>query len=360
MFTIEMLPAFDGDCLWIEYGSEDDPKRVLIDGGTGATAKALTARIEEIKTSEKRRFELLIVTHVDSDHIAGVLRLLKDPPEGLFIEEVWFNAYPQLAPGMLGPKEGEFLAVHFNDEERKRAGYWNGSFEGKACGAPANGELPTFKLHGGFNITVLGPGPAALAKLRKEWKSVVEEYFTPGDIEEATEALKKDKRCRPGYLGGLDVRVLADRDYKEDASAANGSSIIVLAEYEDHRCLLAADTFPSTVVSALSRLPEYKGSRLKLSLVKVPHHGSMNNNSNDLYKMLDCPKYLISTNGDRHGHPHPEGIARILANKRGHADLYFNYRTDFNKMWEDDQTCKDFDYTAHFPVENKAGIRVEL
>lgn len=360
MFTIEMLPAFDGDCLWIEYGSADDPKRVLIDGGTLKTASALRDRIEEITPPEKRKFELLIVTHIDSDHIAGILKLLQDPPGGFFAKEAWFNAYPQLAPGMLGPKEGEFLAVHFDAEEKKRSGYWNGSFFKKACGAPADGELQTFALDGDLKITVLGPGTSALAKLRKDWDKVISEYFAPGDVEAAREALKKDKRYRSGYLGGPDVKALAESNFKEDTSAANGSSIIVLAEYQGHRCLLAADTFPSTLVAALSRLPDFNSRRLKLSLVKVPHHGSMNNNSNELYKMLDCAAYLISTNGDRHRHPHPEGVARILANKRGHAELYFNYETEFNKMWADEQTCKDFDYTAHFPEKNQAGIKVTL
>ena len=58
----------------------------------------------------------------------------------------------------------------------------------------------------------------------------------------------------------------------------------------------------------------------------------MNTNSNELYKMLDCPTYFISTNGDRHRHPHLEGVARILVNKRGHTEPYFNYEPDFNKM----------------------------
>ena len=33
MFTIEMLPAAHGDCLWIEYGSGQEVRRILIDGG---------------------------------------------------------------------------------------------------------------------------------------------------------------------------------------------------------------------------------------------------------------------------------------------------------------------------------------
>ena len=33
VFRIEMLPARQGDALWIEYGAPDDPARVLIDAG---------------------------------------------------------------------------------------------------------------------------------------------------------------------------------------------------------------------------------------------------------------------------------------------------------------------------------------
>jgi len=92
----------------------------------------------------------------------------------------------------------------------------------------------------------------------------------------------------------------------EDASSANGSSIVLLAEYDGHRCLLAADTFPSTIATTLARVDNTRSSRVKLALVKVPHHGSMNNNSTDLYRMIDCPRYLISSNGSKHGHPHPQ------------------------------------------------------
>jgi beta-lactamase superfamily II metal-dependent hydrolase len=360
MLAIEMLPANDGDCLWIEYGPKDLVRRILIDGGREATAAALRKRIEQIEKPEDRRFELLIVTHVDSDHIAGILKLLQDPPEGLFFKQAWFNAYPQLAAGMLGPKEGEFLAVHFDREEKLRPGFWNGSFGGKAVEAPEDGDLPTFTFDGDLKVTVLAPGRRALLNLRKEWKKVVQAFFTPGDVDAAAEALKRVKKYRPGFLGGIDVKCLANTDFEEDTSEANGSSIVTLLEYDGHRCLLAADTFPSTLTSAFARLPGNKGGRVNLSLVKSPHHSSMKNNSNQLYKMIDCPRYLISTNGDRHSHPHPAGVARILANKRGPADLYFNYLSDFNKMWLDGDARNAYTYTPHYPDEGKSGLRVEL
>ena len=39
MFSIEMLPAQQGDALWIEYGSAAKPHRILVDGGTPPTVE---------------------------------------------------------------------------------------------------------------------------------------------------------------------------------------------------------------------------------------------------------------------------------------------------------------------------------
>jgi beta-lactamase superfamily II metal-dependent hydrolase len=334
---------------------------VLIDGGPIGTATVLRRRIEQITSVEERRFELLIVTHVDSDHIAGILKLLQAPPAGFHVEEVWFNAYQQLSAGILGAKEGEFLSVHFDYEERKRSGYWNGSFQGKAVRIPENGPLPTFNLAGDLKLTVLAPDTKALVKLRREWETVVEKYFEPGDLAAAKAALERDRRYRPGYLGAIDITTLARSPFEEDTSLANGSSIVVLTEYGKHRCLFAADATPRALVSALQRLPYRQTGRIALSVVKVPHHGSMNNNSSELYRSLDCPNYLVSTNGDRHCHPHAEAIARIVEASRRPPHLYFNYRSPFNDMWRSEQVASaDSRYTSHFPERDDEGLRVEL
>ena len=75
MFTIEMLPADYGDCLWIEYGDPVAPQRILIDGGTLPTFKFLKQRILKLPEAQ-RRFELLVITHLDNDHIETAVKLL--------------------------------------------------------------------------------------------------------------------------------------------------------------------------------------------------------------------------------------------------------------------------------------------
>jgi len=357
MFSIEMLPAKDGDCLWIEYGKTDEVHRVVIDGGPLGASDALRSRIEALPVAD-RNLELLIVTHIDSDHIAGIVKLFQSPPEGLFIRQVWFNAYRHLVEGYLGAKEAEFLTVYLQKIEDKRPGFWNGAFGGKAVVVPDEGPLPQRNLGGGLKLTVLGPDAKALRALKRDWDEVIGEYMTPGSLEEAEELLKKDKRYRPGYLGAIDVHELAQQPFAEDTSAANGSSIIIVAEYDKKKCLLAADAFPSKIAAGLNRFRN-GGGRCPFDAVKVPHHGSQHNNSNELYQGIDSPVFLISTDGSKHEHPDQEAIARILDNKRRKVKLVFNYASDFNSVWNSEKLKGSARYTTCYASDENEGIKTE-
>jgi beta-lactamase superfamily II metal-dependent hydrolase len=357
MFNIEMLPAKDGDCLWIEYGKPDEIHRVVIDGGPLGARDALRNRILALPVTE-RNLELLVVTHIDSDHIAGIVKLFQSPPEGLFIRQVWFNAYQHLGEGYLGAKEAEFLTVYLQKIEDERPGFWNGAFGGKAVVAPDEGLLPQRNLEGGLKLTVLGPDAKALRALKGDWDEVISEYMTPGSLEEAEELLKKDKRYRPGYLGAIDVHELAQQPFTEDASSANGSSIIIAAEYDNKKCLLAADAFPSKIAAGLNRFHN-GGERYPFDAVKVPHHGSHHNNSNALYQAIDSPVFLISTDGSKHQHPDQEAIARILDNKRRQVKLVFNYVSDFNSVWNSETLKESAEYTTCYASEENEGIKTE-
>src|SRR5688500_10108771 len=106
-----MLPAGHGDSLWIEYGDPQRPTRILIDGGTAQTFKALHARLAALPPDD-RRFELFVVTHVDADHIEGAVKLLHDTSLGVQFDDIWFNGWAQLEAATadtLGGVQGEML-----------------------------------------------------------------------------------------------------------------------------------------------------------------------------------------------------------------------------------------------------------
>src|SRR6185312_15243803 len=129
-----------------------------------------------------------------------------------------------------------------------------------------------------------------------------------------------------------DVDKLADAKFVADDGKRNGSSIAFLAEFEGKSALLAADAHAPVLVQSVRKLlKERKMEKLRIDALKVPHHGSAKNLNNDLLKLLDCPRYLISTDGTRHHHPDHEAIARVIKygkNGENGSTLYFNYYSE--------------------------------
>src|SRR5918992_6185173 len=62
---VQFLPARQGDAIWVRWGRG---RQLMIDMGTEQTGRKLAKRFEALPES-KRRFDLLVITHVDSDHI---------------------------------------------------------------------------------------------------------------------------------------------------------------------------------------------------------------------------------------------------------------------------------------------------
>lgn len=361
MLRVEMLPAAQGDALWIEYGTDTDVRRILIDGGTkGSWDEGLRARVERLPPAE-RRFDLLVVTHIDADHIDGALALLQNEDLSAQFDDVWFNGFkhlPDTQPAPRGPKEGELLT----DTIVARGLGWNESFGGGPVAVPTQGALPRLELNG-LRITVLSPQPQQLADLKPVWRRVVEE-----------EGLDPDKPRQPAEPeqppGVLEFRgagerpnvdVLAALPFTEDGAEPNGTSIVLLLEFEGRSVMLCGDAFPSVVLAGVERLLEERGDdRLRLDAFKLPHHGSHANVSRDLLAKLDCRRYLFSSNGSRTKHPHAEAVARTLVEAGPGATLFFNYSTRFSDPWGEGELRAERRYEAVYPAAGATGITVDI
>jgi hypothetical protein len=363
MLRIEMLPAAQGDALLIEYGDETKPRRILVDGGTKSSwTTGLRERVEAL-TPGDRRFELLIVTHIDADHIDGVLALVQDEALGAMFDDVWFNGWRHLPDSpleSLGPVEGELLT----DALVGRDLPWNDAFDGRAVGVNPDGKLPRHELADDLSLTVLSPTAQQLAALKPVWRQVVEEAGL--DPDKPRQLPAEEVPMKPGIerLGAEvlpDVPVLAAVPFKSDTTEANGSSIVVLLEHEEKSAVLCGDAFPAVVQASIVRLLAERGAdRLEVDAFKLPHHGSHANISLDLLRTLDCPGYLFSTSGAHTRHPHPESVARVLTADEGSRKLLFNYSTRFNEVWAKQELRDHHHYDATYPEAGVTGLAVDL
>lgn len=356
MLRVDMLPAQQGDALWIEWGDPDRPHRMLLDAGTAPTFNTLRERIEALPR-EQRHFELLLVSHIDNDHIAGVLPLLEDNTLGATFADVWFNGHrhlPHTPVQSLGPVEGERLTELLIGRD------WNAAFDGGAVVIADDGALPVRELDGGLTLTLLSPGLPQLAALEDVWAETV----SANGLDPANPEPELPPEPPPGLqaLGVAmpDVAELAKKPFDADTAKPNGSSIAVLAEHEGSSILLAADAFPAVVLlSVESLLAKRNVDRLTLSAFKLPHHGSRANIHLALLERVASDLFLFSTNGAHTYHPHEEAVARVLM-AHDKPELVFNYRSKYNEIWRNPRTVERLHYTLHCPHKGEAGIAVVL
>lgn len=336
---VEMLPALHGDCLLVEYGDAGRTRRLLVDGGPIGAYGELEARLSALPAGD-RRFELIVLSHVDTDHIDGLVRLFANPrPWPFVVKDVWFNGWRHLdeAHGLLGGKQGEYFSALL--ARRLDDGCWNGAFDGKAVVVHDNEALPERSLAGDMTLTLLSPTIPKLAKMRDAWRKDIGDVIEPGDLDAAWELLARQKRYLPGQglLGSTpELDKLLEKQSRPDNAAANGSSIAFLAEFAGKSCLFLADAHPDAVCASLRRLLQARGlSRLVVDAVKVSHHGSKGNTTDELMSLIESPRFLFSTNGAQFGHPDREAVQRVIARStRTEPTLYFNYVTERNREWK--------------------------
>ncbi len=349
MLRLEMLPAQHGDALLLEYGPRETvTHRCLIDGGPDNAYRAVRERLAALPATPGggRDVELLVVTHVDGDHIEGVVKLLQDDEIGLRPGDVWFNDWNHLAPLQkrveprhLGPEAGEFLGALLDQQARP----WNTAFDQGVIMVPEDLEapLPSWTTPGGLKLTVISPTIDTLLRLRATWKKAIQAAgFAPGNRQAALDQFRHRRWAEAPKV------TLGDEQQRKtlDHSEANGSSIALMAEYGGRCLLLAGDAFAPELRMGLERWQRARGRAeqpARLDGFKLAHHGSAKNITPQLLAGVECPSYLISTNGKRFFHPDQDAMAMVVSEHRGDGTpvLLFNYETPFTKGWADRDGC---------------------
>jgi hypothetical protein len=357
VFDVEMLPAENGDSLWIEYGDPEHPHRIVIDCGAESATKILASRIKRMDIPLK----LFVLTHIDADHINGALPLFADRSLDLRCEDIWFNGWRQVNQ-FLSVKQGEQFSDLLGDPERRLP--WNLAMGSPGAKHPApvvvlrDQPLPCIDLRDGMRLILLSPGADQLACLGRDWKKALLEL-------KPQKVMLGRKPPPPPVMdfAAFELEPLAGAPARKDSSAANGSSIALLAEFDGRAVLLAGDAHADVLVNSIKQLQRERGQpdqKLKLDALKLSHHGSANATTIPLLELLDCQRYLVSTNGNIFSHPDREAMARVILHGGHQPTLYFNYRSPLNGLWAERILRERYGYNVEYPSEGDMGLLVRL
>ena len=379
-FALEALQAFHGDSLLLHGGSAGEPVLVLIDGGpSGTWEQHLQPRLEELRAEQPDaggalRIDLAMVSHIDSDHVAGMVDFAgflvgeQEDSKALSydVRVLWHNSFDDVlgndaeelrtaALDVLSQPIGDAaadevrrasLAVvasvaegrELRDQAETLGWDVNEPFDGPVA-LPAGGPR-TIKL-GNVELTVLCPARPQLDRLHAAWDKWLTQH---------PEAV----------AGAVPAQVARDN------SPYNLSSIVVVAECDGRRMLLTGDARDDHILSGLQAAGLLEDGKFHVELLKLPHHGSIRNMRAEFFQSVTADHYVISADG-RFGNPETESLDLIVASRED--DDFTIHLT--NRVGTDglEQRLDEFlarkeragrTYGMSFRDENEHSLRIDL
>lgn len=313
------MNAFHGDCILIKtFDMHGAPFNILVDGGPSKTFQyTLNKELTDIGV-----IHLLILTHIDSDHIGGLIRFFKSSlSNNIEIKKYWFNG-PNLlrisSSNKISYDEGktlEELLLQKNEPKEK----WRDQI------FYTGDEL---ELRPGIHYQILSPTKDLLELLYTNWPAVTKEIVRRSeDVPISGNA--------PSQIPKGDLEELAKRSFepskKVENDLANSSSIAFILKLPDTSILLLGDARAEIIERSLRGFGYSETNSVQVEYVKVSHHGSKNNTSCAMLDLINSQHFIISTNGGsgRTRHPDREVIARILyhsqRDQNSRRTICFNY-----------------------------------
>jgi len=366
---LTVFHSADGDCLLL---TSHDARHALVDGGRAGTFVANTwPRLRDMAAAGEE-LDLVVVSHIDADHIAGVNWLLgaamdwamfdhqrgpggnpdvsepevDRPPT---IHKVWHNAWTAVMGDLAGPVASLATRVTVARNQGLAKGATGpalavfDAFEDIATSIPHGVQLrqtiadvgiprntpfpdnvllnpttPHIEQLGETTLTVLGPTRQNLERLREDWRIWILGLETSSgaaarlqsSAEDALTALTLAEDAALVASVFTAARVLHSTDPKQ-VTPPNRASITLLAEEGSRTCLLTGDANESELLEGLRAAGKINGAPFHCNVLKVQHHGSEHNLSTQFTDMVVADNYVFCADGNN-DNPDPSVVKTIV------------------------------------------------
>lgn len=356
--TLTVVKAKHGDAMLLQHKQTN----ILIDGGPPSVyRKFLRKYLKQLKTNgtDPAEIDLMMISHIDSDHIAGILDLTDELIEAeeessrplVKINEAWHNSFVDTIATQTGASKSAVRekSLEIADIAGSDPIISNHMLDAKVVlssvsqGRRLRNDLGRLKIplnkaftnnivlkenqqevwkKQGLSLTVIGPGQQQLDKLRKTWAKQLPKIL----------AKEKDK----------EAALAASSSF--DRSVFNLASIVVIAEVNNMRMLFTGDARGDMILDWLFDNPDEK---THFDLIKLPHHGSDRNVNPEFFSRVTADHYIMSGNG-KHGNPEPETFEMLFS-----ARPELNYKIHLTYSPDELKNHHDFDNLAFKKVLNR-------
>ena len=331
----------------------------MVDGGSSGNKKfnPFISEVEKLPSHD-----LMILTHHDNDHLIGIKKYIKTHKndEHFPINRLWVNCARSIdfkKNSDLSAAQASSLADTLKEIEKNKGIRWKEYITEGFCD-------DTIKF---ADIYVLNPSDQMLKRFIPKYEKKAGITSVDKGTDLSAQRSNEDFKICLKDLAKREKGKPSESDYEQ---FANMVSISFIVQCDGLSGLMLGDSYPDQIVGALDRKGYSKGNKLKVDFVKVAHHGSRNNISNELLDMIDCCNFIIPTNGGaaKSYHPDREAIANILCHE-GRGDetihLYFNYslkeiegRKGFNLFHADDPQI--YNFVIHEPQKDSEGCQYRV
>jgi beta-lactamase superfamily II metal-dependent hydrolase len=365
MFKLHVVQAKHGDALLLSFGTAAKPRHILIDGGpSGNYAADLQPALAAI-LGRAGKLDLVVLSHVDNDHVVGLLDLLaaveedqvSGRPVRTKIAGLWHNSFERTVdPGgrvakqmqanmmmlarMNTPLGADTLETFYGIREGNRL-----RLLAKKLGIPINKGFQKDVLlaartpvkFGPLELQIAGPNKSQLEALETKWLEWLNDAAAKIAKDAATAAMS-------------------------DGSIPNLSSIVLLAKCAGKRILLTGDARGDYVVDGLRTAGLLKQDKLHVDVLKVQHHGSNRNTTASFFNTITADTYVLSADG-RHGNPKLDTMTWIVESARARQEpitLVATNETETIVALQKQLPPADHGYTLRLLPEHAHSIEITL
>ena len=364
---------------------------LLIDCGSSETYQNYVKPYLLRMSEQQKKIDYLILTHIHSDHIGGVIPLLLDNGSAddahiIEISNVIYNGYLGLSLESHEKKEctiqenriyqgiiAQGQAVLGKNVTEKQitlneelcisqlliqGNYnWNAWNENEFSAVVADSQMK-IDIGNQSYIQFISPNREQLRRMNRKWELYMKRIYNKFPnidnlhIRNAFEAFQwivnnEDYEVIQG-MASSDVLTkekivqMAEGRYSYDNSDEDMESIAFVLVSDSKKILFLGDSNIEVCRKTLKQI--YGDTPVKMNLIKLPHHGSKRNISMRFLKQYSSDSYLISA-GETKMRPSMETIAMILMNDlEENKKIYIVNRNQTIECFDKENIHLDFNF----------------